>query len=105
MYRLTQARGLGDASLDVSAAGDGVSVSSTTFDTGGALIGTSCGPGCVYGDSSTMLDTSTGLPLYVASPSNPNPTAPPKATGISPMLIAGGIGAAVLLVVMMGGRR
>lgn len=108
MYRLTQSRGLGDggASLDMSASGDGVSVVSTPVDLGPSLIGTSCGPGCVYGDSSAMVDTSTGLPLYVASPSNPNPTAPPKppATGISPTLIAVGVGVALLLV-MIGGRR
>jgi len=67
-----------------------------------------------YTDSSTGVDTSTGLPLYVASATNPNPItpaawaatyAPPNATTtISPMLIAGGVGLLVL-VVAMGGRR
>lgn len=50
-------------------------------------------------DTSARVDTSTGLPLYVASPSRKSTTT------ISPMLLAGGAGLLLLLVVMGGRRR
>lgn len=97
-------RGMGDTFVLPA---DAATVATSPFDTGAnALIAAG------YGDSSTTVDTSTGLPSYVASPSNLVPSAvpasgagPKSTTTISPMLIAGGAGLLLLLVVMGGRRR